>query len=63
MTSAGKLPAKHIIHVIVPVWQGGSRNEHIFLGVCHKNALSLCEKEKIRSVAIPPLGVSMMSGF
>jgi len=55
VTSAGKLKAKYIIHVITPVWNGGSSDEEAKLGECVSNALAQAEKHKLKSIAVPAL--------
>lgn len=37
-TPAGHLKAKYIIHVITPIWNGGSNQEEAKLGECVLNA-------------------------
>jgi len=53
ITGAYKLPAKHIIHTVGPVWNGGTNNEEATLASCYLNALLLCQKHDIRSIAFP----------
>ena len=52
--SAGhRLPARHVIHVVGPVWQGGARGEPALLASCYRNALRLAAEAGLRSIAFP----------
>lgn len=53
MTDGFRLPAKHIIHTVGPVWQGGSRGEEALLRSCYINSLKLALENGLESVAFP----------
>mgnify|MGYP002620327761 CR=1 FL=1 len=55
VTSAGNLKAKHIIHVVCPVWMGGANDEEIKLGECVINALKKADELKLTKLAVPSL--------
>src|ERR1700745_1146088 len=38
-TPAGRLPARHVIHTVGPVWRGGEAGEAQLLASCHRRAL------------------------
>ena len=52
-TAAFRLPAKHIIHTVGPVWQGGDHGERDVLRACYANSLALAGKLGCGSVAFP----------
>ena len=52
-TPAFRLSAKHIIHTVGPVWQGGGSGERDVLRACYANALALAEDLGCESVAFP----------
>lgn len=47
------LPAKHIIHTVGPVWEGGGYDEAGTLRKAYESTLALAEKHDIGSLAIP----------
>ena len=53
ITDGYALPAKHIIHTVGPVWQGGMYNEEKLLTSCYTNSLMLANKQGCKSVAFP----------
>ncbi len=53
ITRGYALPARHIIHTVGPIWQGGSCNEAQLLYNCYKNSLALALKHKCHSIAFP----------
>jgi len=55
VTGAGNLRAKYIIHVISPIWNGGSNNEETKLAECVLNALTEAETHKLKTIAVPSL--------
>ncbi len=52
-TDAFRLPAKHIIHTVGPVWQGGGFGERDVLRACYANSLALADELRCESVAFP----------
>lgn len=53
MTKGYKLPAKHIIHTVGPVWQGGHADEPALLRACYQNSLQLAADAGLESIAFP----------
>ena len=45
------LPAKHIIHTVGPIWQGGDMNESEILAKCYSNCLDETVAYKCKSIA------------
>jgi O-acetyl-ADP-ribose deacetylase (regulator of RNase III) len=54
-TTAGKLPARHVIHTVGPFWNGGSRNEAETLASCHRESIRIADELKLASVAFPAI--------
>lgn len=55
ITTAGNLPAHHVIHTVGPIWRGGDRGESETLKDCYLNSLELAEEHKLGSVAFPSI--------
>lgn len=55
ITKGYRLPAKHVIHTVGPVWSGGKRGEPELLASCYRESLKLVAAHKLRSVAFPAI--------
>ncbi len=53
ITKGYNLMAKHIIHAVGPIWQGGDHNEEMLLRSCYLNALNLAKENGIASISFP----------
>jgi O-acetyl-ADP-ribose deacetylase len=50
-----RLPAKHVIHTVGPVWRGGREGEDRLLANCYRNSLRTATDLRIKSVAFPSI--------
>ena len=55
ITQGYRLPAKHVIHTVGPVWSGGTRGEPELLRRCYESAFGLAVEYGVRSVAFPSI--------
>lgn len=55
ITKGYKLPAKHVIHTVGPVWSGGKRGEPDFLASCYRESLKLAAARGVRTIAFPAI--------
>src|SRR4029453_15563429 len=58
-TTAGTLPARHVIHAVGPVWHGGGDGEAELLASCHRRALELAAELGCSSVAFPAISTGV----
>lgn len=59
ITTAGRLPAKYVIHTVGPVWNGGSKNEEKMLRNCYLNSLKLAVENNCQSLAFPNISTGI----
>ena len=55
ITKGYRLPAKHVIHAVGPVWHGGDRGEDEQLASCYRRSIELCGENDLTSVAFPAI--------
>ena len=53
ITAGYRLPARHVIHTVGPVWHGGGAGEAALLAACYRNSLALAAARAIASIAFP----------
>lgn len=58
-TGAGDLPARHVIHTVGPVWQGGDAGEEELLASCHRRSVELAAELGCRTVAFPAISTGV----
>ena len=59
ITTAGKLPAKYVIHTVGPVWNGGKNNEPQLLANCYINSLSIAIVNNVETIAFPNISTGV----
>lgn len=55
ISGGGQLPARHVIHAVGPVWNGGARGEAELLTQAYRRCLELAVQQGCRSVAFVSL--------
>jgi O-acetyl-ADP-ribose deacetylase (regulator of RNase III) len=55
ITRGYRLPARHVIHTVGPVWRGGEHREPDLLASCYRESLALAAKHGLRTVAFPAI--------
>jgi len=59
ITRGYRLPAKHVIHAVGPVWNGGRGGEELSLASCYRSALALAGEHALRSIAFPAISTGI----
>jgi O-acetyl-ADP-ribose deacetylase (regulator of RNase III) len=59
ITSGYRLPARHVIHAVGPVWEGGGADEDRLLGSCYATSLALAKANGARSIAFPAISTGV----
>ncbi len=56
ITTAGRLPARYVIHAVGPRWRDGAHGEPDLLASAYRVSLQLAEEHNVTSVSFPSIG-------
>jgi len=59
ITRGYRLKARHVIHAVGPVWQGGKAGEDALLASAYANSLTLAQAHQLRSIAFPAISTGV----
>jgi O-acetyl-ADP-ribose deacetylase len=59
ITRGYRLPAKHVIHAVGPVWRGGTSREEELLASCYRSAIDLAAARRLGSLAFPAISTGV----
>jgi O-acetyl-ADP-ribose deacetylase (regulator of RNase III) len=59
ITPGFRLKAKHVIHALGPVWEGGQRGEPRLLANAYRSALALAKENSLKTVAFPAISTGV----
>jgi O-acetyl-ADP-ribose deacetylase len=59
ITKGYKLPARHVIHAVGPVWHGGGQGEDEALASCYRRAIGLGQTHSLASIAFPAISTGV----
>jgi O-acetyl-ADP-ribose deacetylase (regulator of RNase III) len=59
ITKGYRLPAKHVIHAVGPVWRGGSSGEPALLASCYRRSLELGHQHGLVTMAFPSISTGI----
>ena len=59
ITTAGNLPARHVIHTVGPVYGRHGGRESELLAACYQNSLALAVRHSLTSIAYPAISTGV----
>lgn len=59
ITGGYRLPAKHVIHAVGPVWHGGNSREDELLASCYRRSLQIASDHGVESIAFPAISTGV----
>lgn len=59
ITRGHRLPARHIIHTVGPVWRGGHHGEPELLASCYRRSVEVALANGIRTLAFPSISTGI----
>jgi O-acetyl-ADP-ribose deacetylase (regulator of RNase III) len=59
ITKGYRLPARHVIHTVGPVWRGGVRGEHALLSSAYRSSLELALQHSLSTIAFPAISTGV----
>lgn len=59
ITPGFRLPARHVIHTVGPVWNGGDRGEADLLARCYRSCLALARDRGLQTIAFPGISTGI----
>ncbi|HYG27082.1 MAG TPA: O-acetyl-ADP-ribose deacetylase [Caulobacteraceae bacterium] len=59
ITPGFKLPARHVIHTVGPVWNGGGNGEPERLASCYRQSLEVAVANDVGTVAFPAISTGI----
>jgi O-acetyl-ADP-ribose deacetylase len=59
ITKGYRLKARHVIHTVGPVWNGGRSGEDGLLASCYRRSIEICQNNGLASVAFPAISTGI----
>lgn len=59
LTRGYRLPSRHVIHTVGPVWHGGTHGEPALLTSCYRKALAIAARERFATLAFPAISTGV----
>jgi O-acetyl-ADP-ribose deacetylase (regulator of RNase III) len=59
ITRGYRLPAKHVIHTVGPVWHGGGQGEPELLHSCYRRCFEVARERGLKSIAFPAISAGV----
>jgi O-acetyl-ADP-ribose deacetylase (regulator of RNase III) len=59
ITQGYRLPAKHVIHTVGPIWDGGDFDEDALLASCYRASIRLAHERALTRIAFPAISTGI----
>jgi len=59
ITRGYRLKARHVIHAVGPIWNGGNADEDALLASCYRGALALAATHHLGAIAFPAISTGI----
>jgi O-acetyl-ADP-ribose deacetylase len=59
ITGGHRLPARHVIHTVGPIWRGGGEREDEVLASCYRRSLEFAAEHGLRTIAFPAISTGV----
>ena len=59
ITTAGKMPARHVIHTVGPIYGHHNGEEATLLAACYANAIALAADHRLKTIAFPAISTGV----
>ena len=59
ITTAGRMPAEHVIHTVGPVYGRGGKDKAELLTSCYRNSLGLAVEHRLKTIAFPAISTGI----
>lgn len=59
ITTAGRMPARYVIHTVGPVYGRGGKDKAALLAACYENSLTLAAEKALQTVAFPAISTGI----
>ncbi|MFM8330562.1 MAG: O-acetyl-ADP-ribose deacetylase [Candidatus Methylumidiphilus sp.] len=55
ITGGHRLPTRHVIHTVGPIWRGGGSGEAALLASCYRRCMALARQHRLTTLAFPAI--------
>ncbi len=59
ITGGYRLPARHVIHTVGPIWHGGKSGEPELLASAYRSCFELAREHRLKSIAFPAVSAGV----
>src|SRR4051794_2030752 len=59
ITTGGRLPARHVIHTVGPIYGQNAGRDAELLAACYQNSLSLASRHRLATVSFPAISTGV----